>query len=151
MRFQRTSLRPLLLGLLLLTASACGDTTEGAAVDQPWTRIDPLWTSIYDGYLGPEGVASCSRGTTCHAKPEETGSVASKFVCGDQAGCYASLTGSSNLIRPQDIANPSGAPFLAKLRTPGGAGKMPSDSSFVFQVGDIGVLESWISKGANND
>jgi hypothetical protein len=120
-------------------------------MDQPWLRIDSTWTSIYDGYLGPSGVGSCSKGAACHVKPDDTGSVSSKFICADKDGCYVSLTGTSGLVRTQDIMNPAATPFLAKLRQEGGAGKMPSESTFVFQPEDIDVLSTWISKGAKND
>lgn len=154
---QRSALRAGLFLLLLfaVTATACssGDSATGGgadAGDQPWLRIKPTWESIYAGYFGPSGVASCV-GSTCHTSSEETGATASNFLCADKDGCYASLLGASHLIRAQDVMSPQATPLLAKLRQATGKGRMPSNSTFVFQPQDIDVLTSWIAKGAAND
>ncbi|MEO7330694.1 MAG: hypothetical protein ABI193_19115 [Minicystis sp.] len=140
---------------LFLGLSACSSTDpgtgDGGVEDQPWLRIDPTWSSIYDGYFGPTGVGSCSSGKGCHTSADDAGTKASNFLCVDKDGCHASLTGTSNLVRPSDVKDPTRAPLLGKLRQAGGKGKMPSSSAFVFHPEDISVLEAWIAKGANND
>ncbi len=150
------SCRAAVLGLLLLAPPACssGDASTGGgadAGDQPWLRIEPTWASIYAGYFGPSGVASCTGGATCHSSPDQSGATASNFICADRDGCYASLTGISHLILAQDVMDPAKTKLLGRLRQAGGMGKMPSDSTFVFQPQDIDVLEAWIAKGAKND
>jgi hypothetical protein len=142
------------LGLIAVTITACssGDSaTGGGAGAEPWLTIKPTWDSIYTGYFGPSGVASCSTGSTCHTSLDQSGGTASNFVCPDKDACYASLMGNSHLIRAADVMDPAKTPFLAKLRQTTGSGRMPSSSKFVFQSGDIDVLEAWITKGAKND
>jgi hypothetical protein len=151
------SWRPLAFALLAVAAAACGsgDSATGggadAGADQPWLRIKPTWDSIYAGYFGPSGVASCANGSTCHTTADKSGVIASNFACVDKDACYASLNGSSHLIRAQDPMDPAATPLLAKLRQKGGMGRMPSSSTFVFQPEDVQVLETWIGNGAKND
>ncbi len=150
------SSRVFVLGLIALAAAACssGDSATGGgadAGDQPWLRIKPTWASIYDGYFGPSGVASCSNGSTCHTTPDTSGVVASNFSCTDKDACYASLHGASHLIRSQDPMDPAATPLLAKLRQNTGMGRMPSNSMFLFQPQDVDVLKTWIGNGAKND
>ena len=156
---QRLALRASRLAALFLliavAAAACssGNSATGGgadAEDQPWMRIKPTWDSIYTGYFGPSGVASCA-GSTCHTSSEESGATASNFICADKDKCYSSLLGTSHLIRAQDVMDPQATPLLAKLRQVTGKGRMPSNSTFVFQPQDIDVLEAWIAKGASND
>lgn len=142
------------LAAIALASSACSsrDSTGGAdAGDEPWLRAQATWTSLFDVYFGPSGVAACSGGSTCHNSMDQTGAVASNFICPDKESCFQSLTGTSSLVRSQDGANPSATPLLHKLRTPGGSGSMPSNSTFTFQPQDFDVIESWIAKGAPDD
>ncbi len=137
-----------------VTGCSSGDSATGGGGDagaQPWLNVEPTWSSIYAGYFGPAGVASCSSGSTCHTSLDQSGGTASNFICPDKDGCYTSLLGTSHLIRATDAMDPAKTPFLAKLRQTTGMGKMPSNSTFVFQSGDLDVLEAWIGKGANND
>jgi hypothetical protein len=139
---------------VILTACSSGDSSTGGGADagaQPWLTIKPTWDSIYTGYFGPAGVASCSTGSTCHTSLDQSGGTASNFVCPDKDACYTSLLGASHLIRAQDVMDPAKTPFLSKLRQTTGAGRMPSNSMFVFQTGDVDVLEAWIGNGAKND
>ena len=149
-------LRRIAFSLIAVVATACssGDSATGGGGDagaQPWLSIKPTWDSIYTGYFGPSGVASCASGATCHTTADKSGVIASNFTCTDKDACYASLVGSSHLIRSQDPMDPAATPLLAKLRQPTGMGKMPSNSTFVFHSGDVDVLEAWIAKGAKND
>lgn len=145
-----------ILGFLALAASACssGDSTTGGAADagdEPWLRIKPTWDSIYAGYFGPSGVASCTGGAACHSSSDQSGATASNFICPDKDSCFTSLTGISHLILAQDVLDPASTKLLGRLRQNSGTGKMPGDSTFVFQPQDIDVLEAWIAKGAKND
>ncbi len=156
MKLWSVKLRHIAFSLIALGASACssGDSGTGGGGDagaQPWLTIKPTWDSIYAGYFGPSGVASCANGTTCHTTADKSGVIASNFACTDKDACYASLMGASHLIRAQDPMDPAATPLLAKLRQNTGTGKMPSNSTFLFQPEDIGVLEKWIGKGAKND
>ncbi|MFO0757213.1 MAG: hypothetical protein U0359_12030 [Byssovorax sp.] len=155
----RRPARPLTLivcAALLLPLGACGSGGSSGAggaggTDEPWTRAKPTWSSLYDVYFGPSGVAACTGGSTCHSDINQSGDIASNFVCPDKDACYTSLTGISHLVRPQDLSAPASAPLFAKLRQKTGAGKMPSDSSFVFAPEDIDVMTRWIEDGAKND
>jgi hypothetical protein len=133
--------------------AACGpaESTSGGTTDGTWTHVTPQWSSIYEGYFGPSGAASCTGGASCHSTLDTSGGVASNFTCASKDDCYASLTGLSHLVRSQDPSDPTSTPLLAKLRTTTGSGRMPSSSDFVFQPEDIDVLVAWISKGAKND
>lgn len=148
--------RAVIFGLFTVATAACGsgDSATGGgadAGDQPWLRIKPTWDSIYAGYFGPSGVASCSNGSTCHTTADKSGVIASNFACIDKNGCYASLLGASHLIRSQDAMDPAATPFLSKLRQNTGMGRMPSNSTFLFQPEDVDVLKTWIGNGAKND
>jgi len=150
------SWRTVVCCFIAVAAAACssGDSATGGgadAGDQPWLRIKPTWDSIYAGYFGPAGVASCSNGSTCHTTADKSGVIASNFACVDKNACYASLLGASHLIRAQDPMDPAATPLLAKLRQNTGMGKMPSNSTFLFQTQDIDVLKTWIGNGAKND
>ncbi|MEP7125250.1 MAG: hypothetical protein ABJE95_30245 [Byssovorax sp.] len=141
---------------IALVACGSGESTTGGAGgadagSEPWLHITPTWASIYGGYFGPAGVAGCANGSTCHSTADQSGAVASNFICPDKDACYASLMGTSHLIRATDAMNPGATPFLAKLRQLTGMGRMPSNSTFVFQSEDIDVLKAWIAKGAKND
>jgi hypothetical protein len=130
-----------------------GSASSGGGGDagQPWLHLQPRWASLYDGYFGPSGVASCANGSTCHSTLAETGGTASNFICPDKDACFTSLTGASHLIRTQDVMDPASTPFLHKLRQAGGSGRMPSNSTFTFQPEDIDLLQQWIGEGAKND
>jgi hypothetical protein len=146
--------RSAVLGAIAMAVAACGSgdaSTGGGAGDQPWLHVTPTWASLYDGYFGPSGAASCTGGSTCHSSAGQTGVTASNFICPDKDGCYASLMGASHLVRMQDAMDAGATPFLGKLRQVSGTGKMPSNSSFVFQPQDIDVIKAWITKGAKND
>ena len=139
---------------VVMTACSSGDSTGGGGGDagaQPWLTIKPTWDSIYAGYFGPSGVASCANGSTCHTTPDTSGVIASNFSCTDKDACYASLMGASHLIRAQDPMDPAATPFLSKLRQKTGMGRMPSNSTFLFQPEDVDVLKTWIGHGAKND
>ena len=151
-------------GLFALVAAAalaaCGgsDTTGatstsggGAGGSEPWQRATPAWSSIYEVYFGPSGVAACGGATACHGSAQQSGSIASNFVCADKDACYASLIGASHLVKLADVASPEKASLFLKLRQPNNTGRMPSSSKFVFEAGDVAVLEDWIAKGAKND
>jgi hypothetical protein len=107
------------------------------------------WTGLYNDYFGPSAEASCT-GAACHASADEPGPTTSNFLCSDKETCYKSMTGNSNLVGPQDTANPSGALLLRAVRTAAG-GRMPSSSSFVFVTEDTTRIEAWIAAGAKND
>jgi hypothetical protein len=134
---------------------ACGSSGEGAgggdAGNEPWQHATPTWSSIYEIYFGPSGAAACSTGANCHAAADQSGVIASNFLCADKASCYQSLTGASNLVGTQDISNPSAARLLRDLRQSGGPGTMPLQSTFVFAPQDIDVIKTWIGQGAKND
>jgi hypothetical protein len=109
------------------------------------------WTAIYTDYFAPGAAASCS-GADCHGASGQSGVTVSKFVCVDQAACYASITGDSHLvITSQDMADPGKARLLTTLRQQSNKGRMPSSSTFVFHPTDVTRIETWISDGAKND
>lgn len=109
------------------------------------------WTGLYTDYFASGAAASCSAGD-CHGATGQSGVTVSKFVCADQAACYASITGDSHLvIVSQDMADPAKARLLTTLRQQSNKGRMPSSSTFVFYPTDVTRIEAWISDGARND
>ena len=111
----------------------------------------PTWPTIYADYFGPSSVPSCGMNSGCHDSLTAIGGIASNFVCVDQAGCYASLTGLSHLVRPQDTSAPAGAPLFRALRQADGRGRMPSGSTYTFRGVDIARMQAWIAMGAPSD
>jgi hypothetical protein len=109
------------------------------------------WTAIYADYFAAGAVGSCSGGD-CHGAAGQSGVTVSKFVCADQAACYASITGDSHLvIESLDRADPGHARLLTALRQESNKGRMPSSSTFVFHPTDVTRIQTWISDGAKND
>ncbi|MFO0551326.1 MAG: hypothetical protein U0271_23250 [Polyangiaceae bacterium] len=147
-----------LFWLLVVTAglaAACADSGSGDGgggagggfIDGP-----PTWAAIYTDYFAPTGAASCGGDTAgCHSTAADAGVIVSNLVCTDSDTCYETLTGTSKLVQPADVSNPSGAKLFNFLRTPSGTGKMPKDSSFVFHAGDIKRIQDWIQNGAQKD
>jgi hypothetical protein len=136
----------LLTAAMLATGAAqlgCGNSTYTG------TPGPSTWTGLYTDYFGPGAEATCT-GAACHTSADQAGPVTSNFLCSDKETCYKSMTGNSNLVGPQDIANPSGALLLRAVRTSAG-GRMPSSSSFVFVTEDTTRLEAWIAAGAKDD
>ena len=126
--------------------AACSGASDGG-IDGPST-----WRAIYADYLAPDASAGCG-GTQsgCHSNATDTGAIVSNFVCADQATCYTSLTMTSGLLIAEDQANPSGSKFITDLRQDNGSGKMPKDSTFVFQAIDLARIDQWVKNGAHDD
>ena len=147
---------PVVLSACAATTAAPADSGDAIAADAVDLAADvsplgpPTWTGIYNDYFGPTGRASCG-GSSCHLAGQG-GDIASKFICPDQAGCYTSLTGVSQLVLPTDAPAPGKSKLMRNLRQVGNAGKMPSGgSTFVFDAADIARISAWIAAGAQND
>ncbi|MEP7122901.1 MAG: hypothetical protein ABJE95_18385 [Byssovorax sp.] len=144
MRVARAALAVLAAGLALV---GCG----GESVPVDGIAGPSTWTALYTDYFASGAAGSCAAGD-CHGAADQSGVTVSKFVCADQAGCYASMTGDSHLvIESIDKANPGKSRLLTALRQATNKGRMPSSSTFVFRAVDVTRIETWISDGAKND
>jgi len=136
----------LVLGCSSNDSSGAGGASV-APIEGPAT-----WAAIYTDYFAPTGAASCGGdNAACHSSKGDPGAVVSNMLCADAEECFTTTTGLSGLVKPADVDAPSNAKLFRFLRTSGGNGKMPMDSDFVFQDGDIARIEDWISNGAKND
>ncbi len=147
------ALNLLVAAALTTLLAACASDSSGSggggatAIDGPAT-----WSTIYADYFAPTGAASCGGDDAgCHSSAKDPGAVVSNLVCTGPEDCYATMTGASKLALPGDAARPADAKLFRYLRTPGGTGKMPLKSSFMFQDGDIARIQDWIANGSRND
>jgi hypothetical protein len=132
---------------LVVTAAPACDVGNGGNIDGPAT-----WTALYTDYFAPSGAATCGGSQVgCHSSAGDTGAIVSNFVCADKASCYESLTSSSHLLAASDAADPGSSKFVKDLRQPGGSGRMPKSSAFVFESVDLARIEKWIANGAPDD
>ena len=130
--------------LALAAGSASQDLTPSPVI------AAPTWTSIYNGAFAAKGPSGCAA-IDCHGSASNAAYVVSNFACPNRDDCYASVTGASHLVRPEDAANPAGAQLLHSIRQAGNKGRMPLGNTFTFQPDDITRIEAWIAAGAKND
>ena len=113
------------------------------------------FTDLYRDFFGPTGKASCAGNGQCHGAAEQPGAASSSFVCADQAGCYTSMTGASNLVRTSDASDPANSVLIGILRhrdsTQKVIGYMPKSPAYEFSATSITRISDWIAAGAPND
>jgi hypothetical protein len=111
------------------------------------------WTSLYNDFFGPSGVASCA-GTVgqCHGEASGLGAQASNYVCaGGVTGCYQGITNSAaGLVTVGDTTDsPLTSTLYLTLRKACGGGTMPKQpANFFFSAADMQRIADWIGAGA---
>jgi hypothetical protein len=167
MRIRLADPRVLLLCFVAACSEAGGEVRGGDPLFQPkpspttpspGTPLDNniaggiTWTELYKDYFG--GRASCSKNPgKCHQKPEDNGSRASGFACGDtKEECHAGLLASGR-VTGNTFADTQlfGALRKSNPPDPNNPGFMPESPLFSFGPVDIKRISDWYAAGKKND